>query len=128
MAIVEYDAGVPREWAEGFAGLDPDHAPGDVPLKRWRQFVDACGKFLDNGWAAKASELGWGPLDLFGCDRNKPFARIDHAGLLWLLNGDRLVMLTADHAIIETVTGARQTYRRRPIKLGQVVLAWELAP
>lgn len=60
VAIVEYDAGVPREWAEGFAGLDPDHAPGDVPLKRWRQFVDACGKFLDNGWAAKASELGWG--------------------------------------------------------------------
>ncbi len=47
----------------------------------------------------------------------KPFARIDHAGLLWLLNADKLVMLTADHAVIETVTGARQTYRRRPIKI-----------
>jgi hypothetical protein len=27
-----------------------------------------------------AERLGWGPLDLFGCDRVKPFARIDRAG------------------------------------------------
>ena len=33
---------------------------------------------------------------LFGYDRDRPFARIDQAGLLWLLNGDRLVML-AEH-------------------------------
>jgi hypothetical protein len=42
------------------------------------------------GWAEKAAALGCGPLDLFGCDGERPFARIDHAGLLWLLNGTRL--------------------------------------
>jgi len=38
------------------------------------------GCFLDGGWAEKATVLGWGPLDLLGCDRERPFARIDYAG------------------------------------------------
>jgi hypothetical protein len=126
-AIVEYGAGVPRSWAEGFACLDPARPPADVPLRRWQQFVDDLGQFLDAGWGEKVAGLGWGPLDLFGCDRERPFARIDHAGLLWLLNGDRLVELDRRGAVIETRTGARQTFRRRPLAVGDVVLAWELA-
>jgi hypothetical protein len=51
--------------------------------------------------------------DLFGCDDVRPFARIDLQGLPWLLKGDRLVAITANTAIIETKSGARQTYRRR---------------
>jgi hypothetical protein len=64
---------------------------------------------------------------LFGCDRDRPFARIDQAGLLWLLNGDKLVELTATTAMIETETGQRQRWRRKPIARGRV-LAWEIAP
>jgi hypothetical protein len=64
---------------------------------------------------------------LFGCDRERPYARIDRAGLLWLLNGDRLLVLTESAATIETRTGARQTYRRKPNEPGRV-LAWEIAP
>jgi hypothetical protein len=124
-AIVERDGGTPRSWAEGFARLDPNRPPGDVPLKRWLRFVDDVGLFLDNPFYAVAAALGWGPLDLFGCDRDRPFARIDQAGLLWLLNGDRLIALTENTAGIETQTGARQTYRRKPNEPGRV-LAWEL--
>jgi hypothetical protein len=83
--------------------------------------------FLDGGWAAKAAALGWGPLELFGCDRNRPFARVNRQGLLWLLNGRRLIALTAETGIIETATGGRLTYRRVPNQDGQV-LAWALAP
>jgi hypothetical protein len=72
-----------------------------VPAKRWLVFIDDCGRFLDGGWAEKAAALGWGPIDLFGVDRNKPFARIDHAGLLWLLNGDKLIELDCHKAVIE---------------------------
>ncbi len=61
-------------------------------------------------------QLGRGPHDLFGADRDRPLARIDKAGLLWLLNGHRIVALTEYSATIETETGARQTYRR---KLGE---------
>ena len=124
VAIVEHDDQIPRDWAEGFARLVPDRPPGDVPLRRWQRFVDDVGLFLDR-WAAYAVALGWTPADLFGCDRDRPFARIDQAGLLWLLDGDRLVMLAEDAATIETQTGVRQTWRRKPGEPGQV-LAWEL--
>ena len=125
-AIVEYDGGAPREWAEGFARLNPNQPPADVPPHRWLRFIDDCGHFLDGGWAARATALGWGPLDLFGCNRERPIARLEHAGLLWLLNGRKLVALTANAAVIETPSGSRQTYRRSPVGIGSVALAWEL--
>jgi hypothetical protein len=126
-AIAEYDGGAPRAWAEALARLDANKPPGDVPPRRWLRFVDDCGRFLDGGWAARAAAFGWGPLDLFGCDRERPFARVDHLGLLWLLNGGCVVELHRDRAILETERGARQCYRRRPVEVGRVVLAWELS-
>lgn len=117
-----------REWAEGFARLDPDHPPGDVPIKRWRLFVDACGKFLDEGWAARASELGWGVLDIFGCDLSKPFARIDGQGLAWFLHDAMLAKLERDKAVLRMATGAEQVVRRKLLHdAKRVVPAWELA-
>jgi hypothetical protein len=124
-AIVEHEGGIPRAWAEGFSRLHPDRPPGDAPAKRWRTFVDDVGRFLDSPFCAVAAALGWTVFDLFGADRDRPFARIDHAGLLWLLNGDRLVALSENTATIETRTSARQTWRRKPGAAGRV-LAWEL--
>jgi hypothetical protein len=124
-AIVEYDGGAPRAWAEGFARLNPALSPDGVPPQRWLQFIDDCGMFLDDGWPAKAAALGWGPLDLFGCDRHQPWARIDQAGLLWLMAGRRLVALTADSAPIGIASGGRLTYRRVRNDPGRV-LAWSL--
>jgi hypothetical protein len=126
VAVVEYDGGAPRPWAEGFARLDPRKPPRDVPPRRWLCFIDDCGRFLDGGWASRAAELGWGSLDLFGCDRERPFARVDELGLIWLLRGGSIVELHRDRAILQTESGARQTYRRRPAELGRVVLAWEV--
>ena len=126
-AIVEYDGGAPRVWAEALARLDPSRPPCDMSPKRWLQFIDDCGRFLDGGWGNRAEDLGWGPLELFGCDRVKPFARLDRAGLLWLLNGGKLVALTAVTATIETISGARQTYRRCRIEVDAIAPAWELA-
>jgi hypothetical protein len=124
-AIAEYEGAIPRAWAEGFGRLDPEHPPGDVPPKRWLRFVDDVGHFLDSSFCAVAAALGWGPYDLFGCDRDRPFARIDCAGLLWLLNGDRLVGLTATTATIETATGNQQRWRKKRAEPFRV-LAWEL--
>jgi hypothetical protein len=124
--IIEYDGWALRAWAEGFARLDPNRPPRDVPPRRWLRFVDDCGRFLDGGWAARAAEFGWGPLDLFGCDRERPFARVDHLGLLWLLRGGSIVELHRDRAILQTENGALQAYRRRPVEVSRVVLAWDL--
>ena len=125
-AIIEYAGGAPRVWAEALARLDPNKPLGDVPARRWLRFIDDCGHFLDGGWAKRAADFGWGPLDLFGCDRERPFARVDHLGLLWLLNGGTIIELHRDRAVIEREGGARQTYRRRPIEISRVALAWEL--
>ena len=125
-AIIENDGGIPHAWAEGFAWLNPGRPPGDVPPRRWFQFVDDTGRFLESAFCAVAAAFGWTPYDLFGADRDRPFARIDQAGLLWHLNGDKLVALTENTATIETRTGARQTYRRKPSAPGRV-LAWELS-
>ena len=81
--------------------------------------------FLDSPFCAVAAALRWRPYDLFGCDRDRPYARIDQAGLLWLLYGHRLVELFENTAAIESRTGARQTYRRKAAEPGRV-LAWEL--
>jgi hypothetical protein len=124
-SIVEYDGGIPRAWAEGFARLHPDRSPGDVPATRWVQFINDVGGFLDGPFCVGATALGWGPLDLFGSDRARPFAHVDKAGLLWMINGGRLIALTAQTATIERRAGIRHTYRRKPGQLGQV-LAWEL--
>ena len=118
---------MPTEWAAGFARLDPDAPPADFPFRRWVQLVDDIGDFLDSGFATQAAALGWTALDLFGCDDCRPYARIDQAGLLILLHGDRIVALTTDSATIETATGARQTFRKPDSRGRGRVLIWELA-
>ena len=124
-AIVEHESKIPRAWAEGFARLHPDRPPRDVPRRRWQTFIDDCGRFLEGSWAERAVALGWGPLDLFGADCDKPFARIDQSGLIWLLNGDRLIALGENTATIETRTGKPQIWRRKPSQPGRV-LVWKL--
>jgi hypothetical protein len=125
-ALVEEGTGAPREWAEAFARLDAAHPPGDIPAPRWRQFIDDAGRFLDKGSAARAKALGWSPLELFGCDRHRPLARVDNTGLIWLLRGRRLLALTAEAAIIENRVAPPHKYRRCITEPGRAALAWEL--
>ena len=78
-------------------------------MARWEQFIDDCGRFFGQGWANRAEALGWGPLDLFGCDRERPLGRYDGMGLLWIIQGRRLVALTAHTATIDTLKGSLQS-------------------
>jgi len=125
-AIVEHDGGMRRPWAEAMARLDPARVPANMSQERWAQFIDDCGRFLDQGWATHAEGLGWGPLDLFGCDRERSPAEGDHAGLLWRIEGGKLIIMSAYAAIIETATGQQKTFHRRNNRPGELALAWEL--
>lgn len=125
VATIGEGSGVPEEWAEGLARLDPACPPLDVPAKRWSRFVDDCGRFLDD-WAARAADLGWRVEDAFGCHPRAPFARLDHAGLAWMLNGRPIVELTAETATIATPNGGRLTYRRKSRIDPETIAPWEL--
>jgi hypothetical protein len=123
--IVAHNRRMPRSWAQGYARLDPARPPENVPVRHWGQFVEDVGRFLESDFAPVAAVLGWRALDLFGADRDRPFTRIDQAGLLWLLNGDRIVALSENTATVKTRTGAPQTWRRKENQSNRA-LAWEL--
>ena len=122
-ALVEYGAGVPREWAEGFARLDCTHPPADFPLHRWRQIIDDGGLFLDQ-WANKAAALGWTVVDVFGLNPANPSVRYDGMGLVPLIKGQRIIAISADSARLRMRTGHIQTYARRPSPSSTVL--WKL--
>lgn len=124
-AIVEHEGDLPRAWAEAFARLDCAALPIGFTLERWHRFLSDCGSFLDSGWAARAHQLGWSPKELFGCDRRRPFLDLAKSGLLWQVDGGRIILLSASAAIVASTDNTHRKYVRLPIRSG-VVLAWRL--
>ena len=59
-AIAEYDGGAPRAWAEGFARLDPNKPPSDVPPHRWLRFVETAVAFWTRDGPNARQSLGGG--------------------------------------------------------------------
>ena len=106
---------IPADWVNGVGCLDHHRPIADVPRHRWRQFVDDCTNFVSSSWAERASALGWDAVSLFGCRRNHPLSYLGSAGLLWVLNGCRLIELHRDWAVIDLPVNKSQRifYRRR---------------
>ena len=126
VALVEVGAGVPREWAEGYARLQVIHRPSGVALWRWQQVVDDAGRFLD-GWASQAAALGWRTLDVFGVHDKKPVERFDAAGLVWCIHGSEIVAITTSTARLRSTSGAVQTFARHDPKHPEAVAVWALS-
>jgi hypothetical protein len=117
----------PSEWVGGVARLDPDRPAPDVPRHRWRQFVDDCEQFLTSpeNWAERAHQLGWETMALFGCASRRPLDYSGSAGLLWAVNGGRLVELHRDWAMIDVPIQMRQRiFYRRNVVPGKISLPW----
>jgi len=118
---------IPPEWTEGIASLEYQSPPPDVPAHRWHQFVDDCTKFVSSSenWAERAAALGWDTVALFGCRRSRPLLHLGDAGLLWAINGGRLVEVHRHWATFELAfNGSRRTYDRRRVDPAKVILPW----
>ncbi len=127
-AMVEYEAGVPRDWADGFARLCTLPRHPDYTETRWQGLIDDAGLFLDQ-WAAKVDGLGWSTQEVFGVHHAKPSTRIDLQGLVPCIRGRKVVAVTANSATIETITGARQRiFRRTDAQSPGRVAVWEIDP
>jgi hypothetical protein len=117
------DPGICFCWGEGVAQLNSTRPPENIPPRRWVQFINDCNQFLKI-WATQANALGWEALDLFGCDSVKPYSRVDRQGLVWILNGRRVIAMTAEAATIEGAGSSRLAYRRE--RKNDRILAWKL--
>jgi TubC N-terminal docking domain len=119
---------VVADWVAGVSRLSTMPPPRNYPEHAWRQLIVDAERFLDS-WAQQAVALGWPDWEVFGCHRRAPWGRVAGMGLILLLRGDELAALTSTEAVIRTVTGARQTYRRRlhdPLNPAERSLIWEL--
>jgi hypothetical protein len=123
----EPEGRIPQQWGNAIARLDYDRALADVPLIRWRQFCEDCYAFISpsENWAERAATLGWDALALFGCYRTRPLDYFGRAGLLWAVNGGKLVELHRDWAVIERADDrSRRVHHRRSLNAANTILPW----
>lgn len=124
-ALAEVGAGVPREWAEGYARLQVMTRPQvGISIWRWSQVIEDAGRFLD-GWASHAAALGWRTLDVFGVHCTKPVERFDAAGLIWCIHGAEIVAITEMSARVKSTSGVVQTYVRHDQHHPEAIAIWQ---
>jgi hypothetical protein len=114
-------------WIAGVAILDPNRAVAGIPPLRWRQFIDDCKKFLDpaEGQAERAFQMDWSTFDLFGCRASQPLAHLGVAGLLWAVNGGRVIEVHNGWAVIEQANnGSRRNFDQRRSRQASLTLPW----
>src|SRR5262249_49491003 len=118
---------LPRDWVEGIARLEQHRPPADVPRHRWRQCVDDCNAFLNSSEAERAAQLGWHTIALFGCKPNYPLSYLGEAGLLWHVNGGKVIELHRGWAVIDRpVNRSQRIFYRRDIGQEKIALPWML--
>jgi hypothetical protein len=118
---------IPIDWVEGVGSLDPGGPPNDVPRHRWCQFVQDCKNFLSpsENWAERAVRLGWDAMALFGCAPKRPLDYSGSAGLLWAINGGRLLELHRTWAVIDApVNRSQRVFYRRNVDPAKIRLPW----
>jgi hypothetical protein len=116
-AIIEFDGGVPRLWAEALAKLCRRRRPDSVTSREWDQLRDDFAHFCEC-WALQAEALGWRPRDLL---RWAPCCPYTHLGLAWKFEGRPVVEVRQDAIVIERAQpslramlfGPRATLTRR---------------
>jgi hypothetical protein len=117
-----------RHLAARIDTLSPSLVPHRWPPATWPQFIADTETFCRD-WAERAFLSGWTAWELFGCHCRAPWARIQGMGLVLLLRGHEIAVLTATEAVIRTSTDARQTFRRKPsdpLHPAERCLVWEL--
>ena len=107
-----------NRFGRAFSALEA-RCPDRVPTDRWQQAVEDGRTFLAQ-WGDQAHALGWTAKDLFGLlavpEHVKPsfnrLSRCDATGLIWLLDGRRVVALSEDRAAIQSPSGNVTIYRK----------------
>ena len=78
-------------WDKGVASLDLGRALGGYAPDRWVRIVGDCDIVIAD-FGKSAAALGWSAVDLFGFPEGGA-AGINLGGLVWRLNGGRLIAM-----------------------------------
>jgi hypothetical protein len=120
-AIIEFDGGVAREWAESLARLECSPSPPGVTLATWRKAIDRAARFCDR-WGAIAAAEGWTAGELFGLNPAAPFGRLDMRGAAFIGLDLDVIDVTAEAIVFWAANGAIQ--RRQGRSLGVDSVLW----
>jgi hypothetical protein len=75
----------------------------------------------------RAVQLGWDAMALFGCRPNYPLSYLGQAGLLWHVNGGRIIELHRDWAVIDRpINRSQRVFYRRDAEEAKAALPWTL--
>ena len=114
---------VPENWRDLILSLPDDCLARAFGIARLQAIVADGSMFLQL-WEREAKRLHWTALDLFGVHRISPASRFDVMGLVLILHGGTVRLLTPVSAIIAAPTGSCLTYTKG--LQGDAVLLWEL--
>ena len=140
-AIIEFDAGLPRQEAETLAAREQGHPDaaslhGEL-VARWASEIEQLATlptvspdgaealeraraFIRHGWALQAVRLGWNEVELFGVCPRAPWQRLDRKGAAF---GSAVQAVTAE--VVAYVGGLRR-YRAQVNNDNGAVPIWEL--
>lgn len=96
-AIIEYDGGIPRAWAELILKAQVMEKPLSLSLEKWTQVQFALRIILPH--LCKIAECDWSIELIFGCCFNEPDKGFNSTGII-----SGLVMLLSKEARIISVT------------------------
>lgn len=128
-AIIEHEAGIPREWAEGFARICCMKKPESINRHAWQRIIDNTGRLLDSATHLRDMvRFGWGITDIFGCHPTAPESRPDAKGLLLLFHEHEAIAVVDAKAIglRNTRTGNLLFYRKPLNPAPERIMLWEL--
>ena len=125
VVLLHCPPGVPEAWVQGICDLLTMAPPASCPDARWQTLREDAYTFLRDH-AARAHELGWSVLDLFGVHCERPWVRFDCMWLVPVLDGGRAMALSDTEAVIERPSGALVTFRRRVMVPSETCLLWHL--
>jgi hypothetical protein len=75
-----------------------------------------------------AAGLGWDAMALFGCAPKRPLDYSGSAGLLWAINGGRLVELHRDWPVIDLpVNRSQRVFDRRKVDPAKISPTFQIA-
>jgi hypothetical protein len=120
----------PSPYAPALAALRVER-PAYIDATDWQRAIEDGDHFVTR-WGEQAEALGWASVDLLGLHTppEKPapnyrrLSRYDQTGLIWLLSGRAVTVVTSTEAVIQCHSGASLKFFRRT----EAAPATEIAP